>query len=84
MAQAGKTAGFSGVVVADDSYEETYYVSSTWVILSRDPKFFSHPNFADSYTRSANVKAEFREWTDDYSNIMLLNDSLRKFVEFFD
>jgi hypothetical protein len=84
VAQAGKTAGFTGVVVADDSYEETYYVSSTWVIMSRDPSIFQHANFADSYTRSANVKPGFREWTDDYSNIMLLNDTLRKFVEFFD
>ena len=82
VVQAGKTAGFTGVVVADDSYEETYYVSSTWIILSRDPRLFTHQNFSDSYVRSANVKPGFREWTDDYSNIMLLNDTLRKFVEF--
>jgi spermidine synthase len=84
VAQAAKNVGFSGVVIADDSYEETFYVSSTWVILARDPSFFSHPNFQDTYVRAAQVRPEFREWTDDYSNIMLLNDTLRKFVQVLD
>ena len=84
VAQAAKSVGFTGVVIADDSYEEAYYVSNTWVILGRDPNFFHHPNFQDAYIRPVNVRPEFREWTDDYSNIMLLNDTLRKFVDLFD
>jgi SAM-dependent methyltransferase len=84
VARAAEEVGFSGVVIADESYEEAFYVSSTWVILARDPNFFNHPNFQDTYVRTAAVRPEFREWTDDYSNIMLLNDTLRKFVQVFD
>lgn len=84
VAQAAKNAGFTAMVIADDSYEETYYVSSTWVIMARNPQFFVHPNFQDSYVRAAQTKPGIREWTDDYSNILLLNDTLHKFVDFLD
>jgi spermidine synthase len=70
VAQTSSQFGFSGVVVADDTYQESYYTSSTWVIMSRDPKQFEHANFQESYISPLKTRPGFRMWTDDYSNIL--------------
>jgi spermidine synthase len=70
VAQAAAEMGFGGVVVADESYEESFYVSSTWVVMSRNTDQFHHTNFQESYITPLNRRQGFRVWTDDYSNII--------------
>lgn len=70
MAQAAKEMGWSGVMVYDEGTSESYYVSNTWVLLSRSPAVFAHPNFQDGSTTALQVRQEKRVWTDDYSNIL--------------
>jgi spermidine synthase len=70
MAQAAKEMGWSGVVVYDEGNSETYYVSNTWILLSKSPAVFADPNFRDASTAPLQVRKGFRAWTDDYSNII--------------
>jgi spermidine synthase len=84
IAKAAASFGMSGMVIADNSYEESYYVSSTWMIMTKAPELFSSANFQEAYIQPMKSQNEFREWTDDYSNILMLNDTLRNFVKFLD
>ena len=70
MAQAAKEMGWSGVVVYDEGNSESYYVSNTWILLSKSPAVFTDPNFQDASTAPLQVRKGFRAWTDDYSNII--------------
>jgi spermidine synthase len=70
MAQAAKQMGWTGVIVYDEGNSEFFYVSNTWVLLSKSPAVFSHPNFQDGSTTALQVRQEKRVWTDDYSNIL--------------
>ena len=70
MAQAAKEMGWSGVVVYDEGTSEPYYVSNTWVLLSKSPAVFAHPDFQDGSTTALQVHQQKRVWTDDYSNIL--------------
>ena len=70
MAQAAKQMGWTGVIVYDEGNSESYYVSNTWVLLSKSPAVFNHPNFQDGSTAALQVRQEKRVWTDDYSNIL--------------
>jgi len=70
MAQAAGEMGWTGVVVYDEGVSESYYVSNTWVLLSKSPAVFAHPNFQDGSTSSLQPRKGFRTWTDDYSNII--------------
>jgi spermidine synthase len=70
IAQAAKEMGWSGVVVYDEGNSESYYVSNTWVLLSKSPAIFGHPNFQDASTSALQARNGFRAWTDDYSNII--------------
>ena len=70
MAQAAKEMGWSGVVVYDEGNSEPYYVSNTWVLLSKSPAVFSDANFQDGSTSVLQARKGFRTWTDDYSNII--------------
>ena len=66
-----RTLGFSGIVVSDETYEEPYYTGNTWVIMTRAPEQFSHPNFQEAYIQPiAQNRKGFQPWTDDYSNIV--------------
>jgi hypothetical protein len=69
-AETAKAMGWTGMVIADDGSTESYYTSSTWVILSRNPAFFSHANFQDPNVYALTQKPGFRAWTDDYSNLI--------------
>jgi len=70
IAQAAKEMGWSGVMVYDEGVSESYYVSNTWVLLTKSPAIFSHPNFQDANATSLQPRPGFRSWTDDYSNII--------------
>ena len=76
VSTAGRQAGFSGVTIVDDGDMQSYYVPSTWMILSRDPSVFNHPNFQDQSVRPMNITPGFRAWTDDYSNIVRITNGL--------
>jgi hypothetical protein len=77
VATGAQEVGFSGVTVADsDDLAESYYVSSTWMVLSRDPSFFGHRLFQDASIRPMTAPAGFRPWTDDYSNIVRITNGL--------
>jgi hypothetical protein len=70
IAQAAKEMGWSGVVVYDEGDSESYYVSNTWILLSKSSAVFADPNFQDAYTTALQPRKGFRAWTDDYSNII--------------
>jgi hypothetical protein len=70
IAQAAREMGWSGVIVYDEGNSESYYVSNTWVLLSKSPAIFGHPNFQDGSTSALQARNGFRAWTDDYSNII--------------
>jgi hypothetical protein len=76
VSTGAQEVGFSGVTVADDAEGENYYVPSTWMVLSRDPSFFNHPDFQDPSVRPMGIAAGFRAWTDDYSNIVRITNGL--------
>jgi hypothetical protein len=70
IAQAAKDMGWSGVVVYDEGNSESYYVSNTWILLSKSSAVFADPNFQDASTMALRPRPGFRAWTDDYSNII--------------
>ena len=63
--------GWSGIVVYDEGDSEAFYVSNTWILLSKSPAIFADPEFQGSPTSTAlQPRKGFRAWTDDYSNII--------------
>jgi SAM-dependent methyltransferase len=71
VAQAAAANGFTGIVVDDAGEEQDYYSPSSWILLSRAPAMFEHPNFHDKFAiTKLKRKPGFRGWTDDYSNIV--------------
>jgi spermidine synthase len=69
VAQAAADLGWTGVAVPDEGDDEDYYSASTWILLSRSPAIFDHPNFGKTAVR-IRTRPGFRPWTDDYSNII--------------
>jgi hypothetical protein len=70
VAQAAAEMGWSAVTVFDDGELESYYTTSTWVVLSPKPGFFANRNFQNSFVGPSRVEPHFRPWTDDYSDII--------------
>ncbi len=70
IAQAAQEMGWSGVVVYDEGNSESYYVSNTWILLSKSSAVFADPNFQGADTTVLQPRKGFRAWTDDYSNII--------------
>jgi hypothetical protein len=70
VAQAATEDGWTAMIVADDGFDQDYYSPSDWVVLSRSATIFKHPNFQDGYTDKLRSRANFRPWTDDYSNVL--------------
>jgi len=70
VSEAARKLGFGGIIVSDETYEEPYYTGNTWVIMTRAPEQFSHPNFQETYIRPFGPSTGFKPWTDDYSNII--------------
>ena len=70
VARSAESIGFKGIAIADDGTGESYYTSSTWVIMSGDEKFFEHKNFANSGSNPIHSRKDISAWADDYSNII--------------
>ena len=69
VAQAMTEMGWSGVTVDDEGEDQPYYSGNTWVVLARSPQFFDSPSFKGS-SKMLKPKPGFREWTDDFSNLI--------------
>lgn len=70
VAQAAIEGGWTGKIVSDDGLDQAYYSPSDWVVLSRSATIFRHTSFQDEYVDKLRARANFREWTDDYSNVI--------------
>ena len=81
VSQAASEDGFSGVTVWDEGDTQSYYVESTWMVLSRDPSIFNHPFLRDSSIRPMRIDPGFRAWTDDYSNIVRITNNLPSWIK---
>ena len=69
IAEAAKEVGWNGILVYDEGNSEPYYVSNTWVLLSKSSTVFAAPEFQDATVSVLQARKGFRPWTDDYSNI---------------
>jgi hypothetical protein len=56
--------------VTDDGEGGSYLNSSTWVLVTSHPQWFDTPAFSGADITPTPLKAGFRPWTDDYSNIV--------------
>ncbi|MBV9400158.1 MAG: fused MFS/spermidine synthase [Bryobacterales bacterium] len=56
--------------INDDGALASYFSSSTWVLVTSDPSWFLTNSFADADISKTKFPANFRAWTDDYSNII--------------
>jgi SAM-dependent methyltransferase len=70
VAGAASRMGWTGVVVNDDGSEESYYLESTWALVSARPQIFESSSFQDPSVDRIRVDPKIRAWTDDYSNII--------------
>jgi hypothetical protein len=61
--------GKQAMVVSDDTAEDSYLSSTTWVLLTDHSLWFESPSFAGADIGPAKAPVRFRAWTDDYSNI---------------
>lgn len=69
IGEAAREMGWSAVKVEDDGNEEDYYDASTWVLVSRSPAIFENAHIRGPSTKPMGNTANFRAWTDDYSNM---------------
>ncbi len=70
VGKAAGEMGWHGLVVDDEGSEQTYYTSSTFIVLSPTAKFFEHPFFSGYVNQVTLNRPDVRPWTDDYSNIV--------------
>jgi hypothetical protein len=56
--------------VSDDGEGGSYLSSSTWVLVTSHPQWFDASAFSGADITPTPLKAGFRPWTDDYSNIV--------------
>ncbi len=70
VAKAADEAGMTGLYVADQDYLHDYDSPSNWVILSHSATIFRHATFQDGTSDKLRIRAKFRTWTDDYSNLI--------------
>ena len=56
--------------VSDDGEGGSYLNSSTWVLVTSHPQWFDSQAFNGADISPTPLKAGFRPWTDDYSNIV--------------
>jgi hypothetical protein len=69
VCQKGADAmGRKAMVVYDEG--DQFSNSTTWVLIAQDENFFQSPAFSGANTYPPVVRAGFRAWTDDYSNIV--------------
>ncbi len=58
----------TAMVVYDEG--DPFSNSTTWVLIAADPEFFKTAAFNEANIYPPMKKANFRAWTDDYSNIV--------------
>jgi len=56
--------------ISDDGEGGSYLNSSTWVLVTSHPQWFDSAAFNNADISVTPLKAGFRPWTDDYSNIV--------------
>lgn len=75
VCQKGADAmGRKAMVVYDEGDGSPNSNSTTWVLIASDPNFFQSSAFNGANIYPPMVKADFRAWTDDYSNIWSILD----------
>ncbi len=70
VAQAAREIGWTGALVYDEGDSQPFYVSNTWILLSKTAEIFSNPTFQEADMHLLAPREGFRLWTDDYSNII--------------
>jgi hypothetical protein len=70
VARIAAEIGWSALVVADEAVDGSYFIPSTYVVLSHNRDFFNGRHFSGYSGSVAMNRPEFRTWTDDYSNII--------------
>lgn len=56
--------------VSDDGEGGSYLSSSTWVLVTSHPQWFDSLAFSGADITPTPLRAGFRPWTDDYSNLV--------------
>jgi hypothetical protein len=67
--RGAETVGRKGMVIEDDGTTADYASASTWVLITSQPDFFKGAFFKDADMHEPKMPANFRTWTDDYSNL---------------
>jgi uncharacterized protein with PIN domain len=72
VARLAKELGAHAVLISDDENEDekTIKSRSDWVLVSRDAEALEDPVIVDAGAVAAEDRAEWRTWTDDYSNLI--------------
>ena len=72
VARLAKELGAHAVLISDDENEDekTIKSRSDWVLVSRDAEALEDPVIVDAGALAAEDRAEWRTWTDDYSNLI--------------
>ena len=68
VARLAAEHGAHAVLVDEESEEDR--TTSTWVLVSRDQKALERPEIVEAGAAEAEVRADWRTWTDDYSNLV--------------
>ena len=68
VARLAAEHGAHAVLVDEESEEDR--TTSTWVLVSRDKKALERPEIVEAGSTAAEMRADWRTWTDDYSNLV--------------
>lgn len=60
----------TATIVSDDGDETNFQLASTWVLLTSNLAWFESHSFDRADLSAAVAPASFREWTDNYSNVL--------------
>jgi spermidine synthase len=72
VSRLSKEHGAHAVLITDDPDDEDDSLRSRtdWVLVSMDPAALKRPVIVEGGAKAAPVRAEWRTWTDDYSNLI--------------
>jgi hypothetical protein len=68
VARLAAEHGVHAVLVDEESDEDR--TTSTWVLVSRDPKALKRAEIVDAGAADPETRDDWRTWTDDYSNLV--------------
>lgn len=69
-----------GVIINNDQDEFVGEAASEWLLLTRNQQFLKTPQIAAASTPLQGAYTPIREWTDEYSNLFQILDSLPTWV----